>query len=70
MVDIDNSELQSPDAFSRGDYALGNLLYSPAPGVTTGAELQWGHRDNFSDGFDSEQFRVQFSFKYAFSKTF
>jgi hypothetical protein len=69
MVDIDNSELQAPDAFSRGDYAIGNLLYSPAPGVTTGAELQWGHRDNFSDGFSSDQVRIQFSFKYAFSKT-
>jgi hypothetical protein len=69
MVDIDNSELQTPDAFKRGQYALGNVLYNLAPGVTTGAELQWGDRENFSDGFSSDVVRLQFSFKYAFSKT-
>ncbi|MGZ8392541.1 MAG: DcaP family trimeric outer membrane transporter [Gemmatimonadales bacterium] len=69
MVDIDNSELQAPSAFKRGQYALGNVLYTLAPGVTTGAELQWGDRENFSDGFSSDQVRIQFSFKYAFSKS-
>jgi hypothetical protein len=70
LVDIDNSELQTPDAFSRGEYALGNLLYNPIPNVITGAEFQWGHRDNFSDDFSSDVYRVQFSFKYNFSKSF
>ena len=36
----------------------------------TGVELQWGDRENFTDGFSSDDFRVQFSFKYNFSKTF
>ena len=32
-----------------------------------GGELQWGRRENFSDGFQSDGFKVQFSFKYNFS---
>jgi hypothetical protein len=51
-------------------YALGNLLYTPVPGVTAGVELQWGNRENFSDGFSTDIYKIQFSFKYAFSKTY
>jgi hypothetical protein len=69
MVDIDNSELQAPDAYKRGHYAVGNVLYTPVPGLMTGVELQWGRRENFSDGFSSDGVRVQFSAKYNFSKT-
>jgi hypothetical protein len=32
-----------------------------------GAELQWGRRENFSDGFQSDGLKLQFSFKYNFS---
>ena len=70
MVDIDNAARQAPDAFSKAQYALGNVLYSPTPGVTAGVEFQWGNRDNFSDGFTSDIRKIQFSFKYAFSKTY
>ena len=70
MVDIDNTAQQAPDAFSKAQYALGNLLYTPTPGVTVGAEFQWGNRDNFADGFTSDIRKIQFSFKYAFSKTY
>ena len=31
-----------------------------------GGELQYGGRDNFLDGFSSEDLRIQFSFKYNF----
>ena len=58
---------QAPDAFRIGQYALGNLLYYPVPNVMMGGELQWGRRENFSDGFQSDGFKVQFSFKYNFS---
>lgn len=68
-VNIDNSNLQSASAFRRGQYALTNVLYTPVPGVMTGVELQWGNRHNFSDGFKSDIFKIQFSFKYNFSKT-
>lgn len=69
MVNIENSNGQAGDAYHRGHYALTNLLYSPVPNVMIGGELQYGRRENFYDGFASEDFRVQFSFKYNFSKT-
>jgi hypothetical protein len=65
--DNDNTDAQSPSAFHVGHYALGNLLYSPVPGVMLGGEFQWGRRVNFSDGFHSDGFKFQFSFKYNFS---
>jgi hypothetical protein len=34
-----------------------------------GAELQWAERDNFRDGYSSDDFRIQFSAKYSFSAT-
>jgi hypothetical protein len=67
MQDNDNTEAQAPDAFRRGQYALGNVWYYPAPTVGAGAELQWGRRENFSDDFSSDGIKVQFSFKYNFS---
>jgi outer membrane DcaP-like protein len=65
--DNDNLEAQAPDAFRDGQYALGNLLYYPVPNVMLGGELQWGRRENFTDGFQSDGFKLQFSFKYNFS---
>jgi hypothetical protein len=65
--DNDNREGQNPDAFRRGHYALGNLLYAPVPNVIVGGELQWGRRENYLDGFTSDGVKVQFSFKYNFS---
>jgi hypothetical protein len=70
MMDIDNSNGQAGDAYRRGHYASGNLLYYPAENVMVGGELIWGRRENFLDGFTSEDVRVQFSFKYNFSKKF
>ncbi len=69
MLSIDNSNGQTPDAFHRGHYALGNLLYYPVENVMVGGELQWGRRENFLDGFKSDDVRLQFSFRYNFSKT-
>jgi hypothetical protein len=65
--DNDNTSGQAPNAFKTGQYALGNVLYSPVPNAMVGAELQWGRRENFSDGFHSDGLKVQFSFKYNFS---
>jgi hypothetical protein len=65
--DIDNSELQAPDAFKVGEYALGNIVYYPVPTVMMGGEFQWGRRENNSDGFKSNGYKLQFSFKYNFS---
>jgi hypothetical protein len=68
--DNDNTPGQAPNAFKTGQYALGNLLYYPAPSVMVGGELQWGRRENFSDGFQSDGLKAQFSFKYNFSMKF
>jgi hypothetical protein len=34
-----------------------------------GPEIQWGKRENFRDGFSSDDLRFQFSVKYNFSHT-
>ena len=70
MTDIDNTDGQAPDAYRRGHYIVGNFLYYPAPNVMIGGELQWGRRENFSDGFHSDGLKLQFSFKYNFSQRF
>jgi hypothetical protein len=66
-TDIDNTDGQAPNAYKTGQYALGNVLYSPVPNAMVGGELQWGRRENFSDGFHSDGLKVQVSFKYNFS---
>lgn len=68
ILDISNSEGQTPDAFRRGHYASGNLLFYPVENAMVGAEVIWGRRENFLDGFSSEDVHLQFSFKYNFSK--
>lgn len=70
FVWIDNAEGQDPSAFHIGHYALANLLWHPTEKAMIGGELQWGRRDNFDDGFDTDQFRIQFSFRYNFSREF
>jgi len=67
---IQNSNGQEASAFHRGHYAIGNLVYYPYDNVTIGSELQWGQRENFLDHFKSNDVRIQFSFKYNFSKEF
>jgi hypothetical protein len=37
--------------------------------VMMGGEFQWANRRNFSDGFRTSDYRLQFSFKYSFSAT-
>jgi outer membrane DcaP-like protein len=66
-VNIDTSSGQLPSDFKIGQYAVGNLLYTPVSDVLLGGEFQWGRRDNNTDGFSSHDYRVQFSFKYNFS---
>jgi hypothetical protein len=67
MTTITNSDLQSPNAFRRGQYALINLRYYPVTNLMAGIEYQYGKRDNFSDGFYSTGNKLQLSFKFSFS---
>jgi hypothetical protein len=68
MLNISNSEGQANNAFRRGHYGSGNILFYPVDNVMIGSELIWGRRENFRDGFSSEDVHLQFSFKYNFSK--
>jgi len=70
LLDIQNSDAQKPSDFHQGDYAIANLLYHPIPRVTIGSEFQFGRRVNFSNGFDANDYRVQFSFKFDWDKSF
>ena len=70
MIDIDNSDGQSDDAFKKGQYAIANLMYYPVKNVMAGVELQYGSRENYSDGWDTSITKIQFSFKYNFSEVF
>ena len=67
MINITNADLQSPDAFRRGEYALMNLRCYPVENVMIGVEYQYGKRHNFSNGFTSNGNKIQFSFKVNFS---
>jgi len=65
-VDISNSNAQAANAYKAGQYATANLLYTPVKNIMLGGEFQWGHRQNFSDGFSVSDTRIQFSAKYSF----
>jgi hypothetical protein len=69
-VFTDPSSQMLPSSFQNGHYALLNYLYKPVPDFMLGGELQWGMRENFTDDFTSDTFRIQLSFKYNFSETF
>jgi hypothetical protein len=66
LIDFDNSAAQAPSAFKRGQYVLVNLLNHAIDNLMWGGELQWGDRENFSDGFTSDDLRFQVSVKYNF----
>lgn len=70
MVNITNSNGQRPDAYHNGQYASANFLWTPIQNVMMGGEFQWGQRTNFSDNFTFDDYRLQFSVKYSFSKAF
>ena len=70
LVNISNSNAMTADAYHQGHYALANLLYHPIKQVTMGGEFQFGRRVNFTDGFNYNDYKMQFSFRYDWSKGF
>jgi hypothetical protein len=68
QVVIDNSILQNPNDFHRGQYSIANLLYTPTEDIMIGGEVQWGRRTNFADGFRYNDYKLQFSFKFNFDR--
>ena len=72
-IDIDNSDGQTNDAFKKGQYIVGNLMYYPVKNAMMGIEFQYGDRENFNataNTFSPSITKVQFSFKYNFLETF
>jgi len=69
MIDMDLDEDSDSSAFKTGGYALGNIMFYPAPSVMWGVEVQYGSRENFKDGWDYSAVKVQASFKYNFGHT-
>jgi nucleoside-specific outer membrane channel protein Tsx len=69
-VDITNSDGQVASAYKDGQYVVFNVLATPVKNVMMGGEFQWAHRENFSDGFKSDDVRIQVSFKYSFGMKF
>ena len=70
LEDIQNSNAEKASDFHQGHYAIANLLYHPVPKVMMGGEFQFGRRVNYLDGFSFNDYRLQFSFKYDWDKTF
>ena len=69
LLNVDNTDAQTASAIHRGQYALANLLFNPTKQMMVGAEVQWGRRDNFSDGWSYDSFKIQTSFRYNYSLT-
>ena len=69
IINVKNTNIQLGKAFKKGQYASANLIYYPVENVLAAVEYIWIQRDN-KNGFKSKDMRVQFSFKYNFSKVF
>jgi hypothetical protein len=66
---VDNTSLQTPDTYKKGQYTSANLLYYPVPNVMIGGEVLWGDLE-YKDGSTQDDTRVQFSVKYSWGKSF
>ena len=63
---VDNTNFQEAGAFKSGQYASGNLLFTPDSHLLLGAEFLWGQREDKS-GATGHDTRLQFSVKYSFT---
>ena len=61
--------------FSRGQLisivannSIANLLYFPTENIRVGGEVQWGRRTNFSDGFRTNDYKLQIFRSHSVSK--
>jgi hypothetical protein len=70
LVNIQNPDGDRALAFHQGHYAVGNLLFYPVKQVMIGTEFQFGRRVNFADGFNTNDYRLQFSVRYDWAKAF
>jgi hypothetical protein len=63
---VDNTTLQTPEAFKSGQYASANFLYYPTTNIFIGLEGLWGERKD-NGGATGIDRRTQISFHYNFS---
>ena len=63
----ENTAGQKPDAYKSGQYFSANVMFAPLSNVTVSGEVQYAHRDNFSDGWSYDSFKIQVSFRYNYS---
>ena len=63
---VDNTNFQEPTAFRSGQYASGNILFTPDSHLLMGMEFLLGQREdhNRDVGHDT---RLQFTVKYSFT---
>jgi hypothetical protein len=64
-TEVDNTNLQDPETFQKGEYASTNLLYYPADNLMFGVEVLWG-KLTVNDGGSDDVLRLQFSARYTF----
>jgi cell division protein FtsB len=67
--DTDPLDQMAPYEFQTGQYASTNLLYTPYPALLIGSEFLWGNLEDVA-GNDRDDYRVQFTLKHKFDKSF
>jgi hypothetical protein len=63
---VDNTNFQDATAFRSGQYASGNVLFTPDSHLLMGLEFLWGQREDHDRAVGHDT-RLQFSVKYSFS---
>jgi hypothetical protein len=67
---VNNTALSSADTYEMGQYFIVNLLTTPFKNFIAGAEMEYGNRRNFGGNYKANDVKLQFSFKYNFSRIF
>lgn len=68
-IDNDTTRNQATTDSETAHYAIANLLYHPADGLTIGLEGQYGEREQV-DGEEADNFRMKLAVAYSFDTTF
>ncbi|RLA58579.1 MAG: hypothetical protein DRR04_10665 [Gammaproteobacteria bacterium] len=65
VVEVDNPDFVSGDAYKRTLRFSSNLMWTPTPRIDLGAEYLWGNRKN-EDGNNGDATQVQVAARYRF----
>lgn len=64
--DMDNTNQQSDDAFSKGEYATASLMHTPNEHIRYAVEFYWFERED-KNGATGDSSRLQFTIQWDFS---